>query len=200
MALDSVINSEGLRQHWQGHRKLSRRVIEAFPEDKLFTFSVGSMRPFGRLATEMVSMAPQASEDWQLASGPQVISCITPERPPQQHSRKCSRFGTKRHNRSTRCGLRFDLAVFRRSTQHSDSTKDPSTTSCSTGLTTRSTIAGRGTSTFALSESSRRHFMCELDESRLELTRPAALLYCLWLTSLQLHWLGILNCTCENSF
>jgi uncharacterized damage-inducible protein DinB len=53
----SVITPEAFLAHWQGHRRLTRRVIEAFPEDKLFTFSVGSMRPFGALAMEMISMA-----------------------------------------------------------------------------------------------------------------------------------------------
>ena len=53
----SVIPSDALRQHWQGHRRLTRRVIDAFPDDKLFTFSVGGMRPFGTLALEMLTMA-----------------------------------------------------------------------------------------------------------------------------------------------
>ncbi|MBZ9713459.1 DinB family protein [Deinococcus multiflagellatus] len=39
--------------HWQGHRALTRRVIQAFPEEQLFTFSVGGMRPFGVQATEI---------------------------------------------------------------------------------------------------------------------------------------------------
>jgi uncharacterized damage-inducible protein DinB len=42
--------------HWQAHRRLTRRVIDAFPDDKLFTFSVGGMRPFGALAMEIVTM------------------------------------------------------------------------------------------------------------------------------------------------
>jgi uncharacterized damage-inducible protein DinB len=50
------ISPEALLQHWQGHRRLTRRVIEAFPEDKLFTFSVGLMRPFGVLAMEILTM------------------------------------------------------------------------------------------------------------------------------------------------
>jgi uncharacterized damage-inducible protein DinB len=45
-----------LLEHWQGHRRLTRRVIDAFPEDKLFTFSVGGMRPFGLLALEILTM------------------------------------------------------------------------------------------------------------------------------------------------
>jgi uncharacterized damage-inducible protein DinB len=48
---------DALLRHWQGHRRLTRRVIEAFPEDQLFTFSVGGMRPFGMLAMEMLGMA-----------------------------------------------------------------------------------------------------------------------------------------------
>ncbi len=52
-----VITREDLRKHWQGHRKLTRRVIEAFPEDKLFSYSIGGMRPFSALAIEMLGMA-----------------------------------------------------------------------------------------------------------------------------------------------
>ena len=51
------IAADALLAHWQGHRRLTRRVIETFPEDKLFTFSLGGMRPFGALALEMLSMA-----------------------------------------------------------------------------------------------------------------------------------------------
>ena len=51
------ISPSALLDHWQGHRRLTRRVIQAFPEDKLFTFSVGGMRPFSALALEMISMA-----------------------------------------------------------------------------------------------------------------------------------------------
>lgn len=53
----SFITPEALLNHWQGHRRLTRRVIDAFPEDQLFTFSVGGMRPFGELAIEMLGMA-----------------------------------------------------------------------------------------------------------------------------------------------
>lgn len=52
----AVISSDVLLQHWQGHRRLTRSVIEAFPEDKLFTYSIGGMRPFGELAMEMLHM------------------------------------------------------------------------------------------------------------------------------------------------
>ncbi len=45
----TTLTSEQLLAHWQGHRNLTRRVIEAFPEKELFSFSVGGMRPFAEL-------------------------------------------------------------------------------------------------------------------------------------------------------
>lgn len=67
------IPPDALLAHWQGHRRLTRRVIDAFPDDKLFGFSIGGMRPFGELAMEMVTMAvPMVrgaiSNDWTASS------------------------------------------------------------------------------------------------------------------------------------
>ncbi|MFW6079137.1 MAG: DinB family protein [Gemmatimonadota bacterium] len=62
------IDLEAFREHWQGHRRLTRRVIEAFPEDQLFEFSIGGMRTFGELALELVSTA-----------GPMVRGVVTGE-------------------------------------------------------------------------------------------------------------------------
>jgi uncharacterized damage-inducible protein DinB len=53
----AVITPEALLQHWQGHRGLTRKMIEAFPEDKLFTYSVGGMRAFADLVYEFLGMA-----------------------------------------------------------------------------------------------------------------------------------------------
>ena len=53
----SVISPEQLLSHWQGHRKLTRKMIEAFPEDKLFSYSIGGMRPFSELVYEFLGMA-----------------------------------------------------------------------------------------------------------------------------------------------
>ena len=52
-----IMTSQQFLEHWQGHRALTRRVIDAFPEDKLFTHSVGGMRPFSALAMEFIGMA-----------------------------------------------------------------------------------------------------------------------------------------------
>lgn len=53
---ESVLTSQALLDQWQGHRRLTRRVIEAFPEDKLFSFSIGSMRPFSEMVKEFLKM------------------------------------------------------------------------------------------------------------------------------------------------
>ena len=59
--------------HWQGHRRLTRRVIDAFPDDELFTFSIGGMRSFGDLAMELQSMALPMARG--LATGEWDVSC-----------------------------------------------------------------------------------------------------------------------------
>ncbi len=70
----NVLTAEGLLKNWQGHRKLTRRTIEAFPEDKLFQFSVGGMRPFSEMAWEFIRMTGPVVEGvssgkWQEYSG-----------------------------------------------------------------------------------------------------------------------------------
>ncbi len=55
-----IISKDQLLKHWQGHRNLTRRVIEAFPEKALFEFSIGGMRPFAKLAVEMISIGGPA--------------------------------------------------------------------------------------------------------------------------------------------
>lgn len=54
---DQILTKDQLLAHWQGHRALTRRVIEAFPENELFSFSIGGMSPFGELVAELVAIA-----------------------------------------------------------------------------------------------------------------------------------------------
>ncbi len=54
---NAAIAPKDLLEHWQGHRRLTRKMIEAFPEDKLFTYSIGGMRPFSELVYEFLGMA-----------------------------------------------------------------------------------------------------------------------------------------------
>ena len=70
----TVLNSQALLDHWQGHRRLTRRVIESFPEDKLFSFAVGSMRPFSEMVKEFLKMTEPiahgvATGEWREFSG-----------------------------------------------------------------------------------------------------------------------------------
>jgi uncharacterized damage-inducible protein DinB len=58
MASPQLISPDQFRDHWQGHRRLTRRVLEAFPEDQLWTFSLGGLRPFGALIAEMIQVGP----------------------------------------------------------------------------------------------------------------------------------------------
>jgi uncharacterized damage-inducible protein DinB len=52
----AAISTDILLKQWLGHRKITRRVIEAFPEDKLFTYSIGGMRTFAQLAAELLAL------------------------------------------------------------------------------------------------------------------------------------------------
>lgn len=80
MAAESTtfITPDALLAHWQGHRRLTRRVIDAFPDEKLFTFSIGGMRPFGELATEIVTMGVPmvrgvVSGDWNASMSREAL-------------------------------------------------------------------------------------------------------------------------------
>jgi len=57
MKLITFLTASELLEHWQGHRRLTRRVIEVFPEKELFEYSVGGMRPFADLAKELLAIA-----------------------------------------------------------------------------------------------------------------------------------------------
>lgn len=52
-----IISKEQLLTSWQGHRALTRKIIEQFPEKELFEFSIGGMRPFSEMVKELISIA-----------------------------------------------------------------------------------------------------------------------------------------------
>jgi uncharacterized damage-inducible protein DinB len=58
----NVLTADDLLKNWHGHRNLTRKTIEAFPEDKLFQFSIGGMRPFSEMAWEFIRMAVPIAE------------------------------------------------------------------------------------------------------------------------------------------
>jgi uncharacterized damage-inducible protein DinB len=78
-ASEKIWTAAEILDHWQGHRRLTRRTIEAFPADKLFTYSIGGMRTFGELANEMIGMAVPvargfATGEWQGFEGAKPAS------------------------------------------------------------------------------------------------------------------------------
>jgi uncharacterized damage-inducible protein DinB len=112
--LTPFITPDALLAHWQGHRRLTRRVIDAFPHDKLFSFSIGGMRPFGTMALEMITMGVPmlrgaSSGDWTTSSNrdlrPQAeilrlcddsteqINVLWPQIPPQRFQETLTAFG-----------------------------------------------------------------------------------------------------------
>lgn len=52
-----VITTSELLAHWQGHRRLTRKIIEAFPEKEFFSHSIGGMRPFADMIMELLGIA-----------------------------------------------------------------------------------------------------------------------------------------------
>ncbi len=109
-----VITPEGLLEHWQGHRRLTRRMIEAFAEDQLFTFSIGGMRTFGALALEIITMgAPMVrgavtgdwAQSWSRDARPKAevlrlwdeatrdIESLWPRIPPERFQQTITAFG-----------------------------------------------------------------------------------------------------------
>jgi uncharacterized damage-inducible protein DinB len=72
---ESLLSTRQFLEYWQGHRRLTRRVIAAFPEEQLFTFSAGGMRPFANMAWELHTVAIDtlcglATNDWTLNQPP----------------------------------------------------------------------------------------------------------------------------------
>jgi len=62
-ATAAVISKADLLAHWQGHRALTRRTIEKFPEPELFELSIGGMRTFAQMVMELLAIgAPGLQE------------------------------------------------------------------------------------------------------------------------------------------
>ena len=61
--VERFTSSDAILNHWQGHRRLTRQIIEAFPEDKLFKYSIGGMRPFAVMVNEIMSIADSGVQD-----------------------------------------------------------------------------------------------------------------------------------------
>ncbi len=62
MEQKTLFTSEQLLKHWQEHRRLTRRTILAFPETDFFEYSIGGMRPFAKLVSEILDLAEYGIE------------------------------------------------------------------------------------------------------------------------------------------
>ncbi|MBS1522660.1 MAG: damage-inducible protein DinB [Bacteroidetes bacterium] len=60
---DGFTSPESILDHWQGHRRLTRKVIEAFPERELFDHCIGGMRPFAEMIKEIIGIADAGMQD-----------------------------------------------------------------------------------------------------------------------------------------
>ena len=67
-----VISPEALLKHWQGHRALTRRAIEAFPEKAFFNHTIGGMRPFSEMILELLGIAAVSYTHLTLPTTPYV--------------------------------------------------------------------------------------------------------------------------------
>lgn len=52
----NLMTSAQLLTHWQGHRNLTRRVIDALPDQAFFEFSIAGMRSPAQLISELLSI------------------------------------------------------------------------------------------------------------------------------------------------
>lgn len=63
ISTSQVISPSELLKHWQGHRRVTRRTIEAFPEDAFFNHTIGGMRPFSAMVMELLAIAEPALKE-----------------------------------------------------------------------------------------------------------------------------------------
>ena len=68
------VSTKNFLNEWLGHRRLTRKVIAAFPEDQLFTYSIGGMRPFAEMVKELIDVSGPgvrgiALDNWENTGG-----------------------------------------------------------------------------------------------------------------------------------
>jgi uncharacterized damage-inducible protein DinB len=62
MEQTTLLTSAQLLEHWQAHRRLTRKTIKAFPEREFFEYSIGGMRSFAKLVSEIIDIAEYGIE------------------------------------------------------------------------------------------------------------------------------------------
>lgn len=74
-----ILTPAQLLAHWQGHRRVTRRLIAAFPADQFETFSIGGLRTFSGLVQEMLAIAVPSlngfvHREWTTSFEPRPLS------------------------------------------------------------------------------------------------------------------------------
>lgn len=57
-----MMTTEEWFKEWEGNRRLTRKVIETFPEKELFEFSIGGMRTFAEMVYELIQFSVEVTE------------------------------------------------------------------------------------------------------------------------------------------
>ncbi|MBK7602247.1 MAG: damage-inducible protein DinB [Saprospiraceae bacterium] len=73
------ISTDSILSNWMGHRNLTRKIIYAFPEKELFTYSIGGMRTFAQMVEEIMIIAEEGMNGiltgvWNPVEGSQVMT------------------------------------------------------------------------------------------------------------------------------
>jgi len=79
-----ALTPEGLLRHWLGHRRLTRRTIQLFPDAELFDHHAPGMRPFGAIVNELNVFMPlavrgAATGEWSWPDGSEAASSTKAE-------------------------------------------------------------------------------------------------------------------------
>src|SRR5690606_40346001 len=82
---NEVVTPDELLLHWQGHRALTRKTIEAFPEKEFFEHRIGGMRTFAEMCMELLGIA-----------GPGIREIATGKQAELNEDRKSTRLNSSR--------------------------------------------------------------------------------------------------------
>lgn len=75
-ATATFISPADMLAHWLGHRKVTRKVIAAFPEKELFEFSIGGMRTFSALVQELLAIGAPGMREIAMETGEKLNEAI----------------------------------------------------------------------------------------------------------------------------
>ncbi len=63
--MNSLLTHATLLEYWEDHRRVTRRTIEAFPDDQLFGFQPAPpMRSFGEMMLEVINIVEPNLRGW----------------------------------------------------------------------------------------------------------------------------------------